>query len=212
MKRFFSDGAIVLFQGDSVTDCGRKREKNDLGAGYPKAVQTLYDYLFPDNEVTFINRGISGNRVRDLLKRYDEDFLNVKPDFLSILIGINDTWRKYDSSDETPIERFTTEYEALLKKIKKDLPETKIMLMVPFVTHALPDRAVWHEDLDPKVIAVCELANKYADFLLPLDTIFDNAVMSGDFTPADIASDGVHPTAIGHAFIASEYLKLLKIL
>ncbi len=212
MKRFFDDGAVVLFQGDSITDSGRNREKNDLGMGYPKAVGRLYDFLFPDNEVTFVNRGISGNRARDLLTRYHDDFLKVKPDFLSILIGINDTWRKYDNNDETPLVRFAAEYEELLKKIKKDMPKTKIMLIAPFVTHALPDRALWHEDLDPKVVTVYELAKKYADFLLPLDAIFDNAVKSGDFTSSDIAADGVHPSALGHAFIASEYLKLLKIL
>jgi len=213
MRRFFNDGETVLFQGDSITDCGRNRDvMYDLGSGYPKTVKTLYDTLFPNNDVIFVNKGISGNRARDLLTRYDEDFLAVKPDFVSILIGINDTWRRYDSGDITSSERFADEYEGLLIKIKKDMPNTKIMLMVPFLIHSQPDKIIWHEDLDLKVIAVYELGKKYADFVLPLDRIFEEAVTSGEFTPAEISGDGVHPESLGHSIIAANFLKALEII
>ncbi len=213
MKRFFEDGDTVLFQGDSITDCGRSRENlADLGLGYPKIIQTLYNYIFPDNEVAFVNRGVSGNRARDLLDRYEADFLAVKPDFISILIGINDTWRRYDRGDPTSTERFTSEYECLLTKIKKDMPNTEIMLMSPFVLHTLPDRVAWHEDLDPKIIAVYELGRKYANYVLPLDAIFDEAVSGGEFTAADLSGDGVHPETLGHSLISAQYLKALEII
>lgn len=212
MKRVFKDGQTVLFQGDSVTDCGRKRRHNDLGPGYPAKVKELYEIIFPDNCVNFVNRGVSGDRVRNLLERYDEDFLKVKPDYISILIGINDTWRFYDNNDKNTTGNFINEYETLLTKIKHDMPNAVITLIVPFVTHALPDRAAWHEDLDPKVVGIYELAKKYANYVVPLDTIFDNAQRDGLFKAADIAADGVHPTDTGHAFIALEYLKSLGIL
>ncbi len=213
MKRFFNDGDVVLFQGDSITDCGRRNKgTDDLGDGYPKTVKTLYDALFPNNDVIFVNRGISGNRTRDLLLRYEDDFLAVKPDFVSILIGINDTWRRYDSNDITSPERFTDEYERLLKKIKRDMPDTKIMLMIPFLIHTKPEKIVWHEDLDLKVIAVYELSKRYADYVLALDRVFEEAVTSGEFTPAEISGDGVHPESLGHSIIAANFLTALEII
>ena len=170
MKHFFNDNDVVLFQGDSITDAGRSREDlTHLGSGYPKSVAAIYNTLFPDNAVTFVNRGVSGNRARNLLERYDADFLAVKPTFISVLIGINDTWRRYDSNDPTSTERFAGEYEQLLKQIKRDLPAARIMLLAPFVLHSLPDRVAWHEDLDPKIAVTYALAEKYADYFLPLD-------------------------------------------
>lgn len=213
MRSFFKDGNVVLFQGDSITDCGRSRTNlSDLGSGYAKGVQTIYNYLFPDSEITFVNRGVSGNRCRDLLTRYDNDFLAVKPDFISILIGINDTGRRYGDGDITTAERFANEYESLLKKIKRDTPLAKIMLMTPFLIHTQPEKIIWHEDLDMKITAVYELGQKYADFVLPLDAIFDRAVSNGEFTPAEISEDGVHPTPVGHSYITAEYLKALEII
>lgn len=213
MKRVWEDGDVVLFQGDSITDCGRSRENlSDLGSGYAKSIQEIYNLLFAGNEVVFVNRGVSGNRARDLLLRYEQDFLAVKPDFISILIGINDTWRRYSENDTTSTERFTNEYETLLSQIKKDMPDTGIMLMSPFLIHSQPDKIVWHEDLDPKIIAVYELAKKYADFVLPLERIFDDIVLNGHFSPADLSGDGVHPESLGHSIIAVEYLKALEII
>lgn len=209
MKELFKKGQIVLFQGDSITDCGRDREDiTSLGGGYPNVVARLYNTLFPDNGVTFINKGISGNRVRDLLDRYDTDFKAVKPDFISILIGINDTWRRYDNNDPTSTEQYEQSFRTLLKKIKKDLPECKLMIIEPYVLYSLPDRKAWREDLDPKIHAARGLAREFADYYLPLDGIFAKAEVE-QCTCNQIAEDGVHPTAAGHSIIAAEYLKVL---
>lgn len=212
MEKIFKDGETVLFQGDSVTDCGRNRDDYfDLGRGYPEKVKKLYDTLFPANSVKFVNRGVSGDRTKNLLERYDNDFLAVKPDYISIMIGINNTWRKYDCNDETALEQFVAEYTQLLEKIKHDLPNAKIMLITPYVLHSLPDRAAWHPDLDPKIAAVLKLAKKYADYTLDIQTIFNSATNAGT-KPQTISSDGVHPDDYGHAFIAAEYLKVLGII
>ena len=212
MKQYFKDSAVVLFQGDSITDCSR--DKNDipsLGNGYPKIIANIYHTMFPKREITFVNKGISGNRVRDLLSRYDQDFLAIKPDFISILIGINDVWRAFDRNDPCPLERFTEEYDLLLTKIRTDMPDTKIMIISPFVLHSLPDRETWHSDLDPKIEVCSKLAEKHSAIFLPMQTIFNKAVKR-EFTPAEIAADCVHPTHFGHAYIAAEYLKKLRIL
>ena len=212
MKQYFKESAVVLFQGDSITDCGRDRNDiTSLGNGYPQIVANIYRTMFPKRNITFINKGISGNRVRDLLARYDEDFLAIKPDFISILIGINDVWRAFDRNDPCPLERFEQEYDLLLTKIRTDMPDTKIMVISPFVLHSLPDRETWQPDLDPK-IEVCEkLAAKHNCIYLPMQSIFNKAVKR-DYTPKELAEDGVHPTHFGHAYIAAEYLKKLRIL
>ncbi|MDF2587684.1 MAG: family lipase [Anaerocolumna sp.] len=209
MKEFFKKGQVVLFQGDSITDCGRDR--NDiysLSVGYPGVVAKMYDLLFPGNGVTFVNKGISGNRVKDLIERYDEDFKAVKPDFISILIGINDTWRRYDRFDPTSTEEFEKTYTDLLEKIKVDLPNCKIMILEPFVLNSLPDRESWREDLDPKIKVVRNLAKKYADYYIPLDGIFAKIEVE-QYCCKQLAEDGVHPTPLGHGIIANEYLKAL---
>lgn len=211
MKPFFKKGQVVLFQGDSVTDCGRDREDPaSLADGYAGKIASIYNTLFPDNGVTFVNRGVSGNRVPDLIVRYMDDFLDVEPDFISILIGINDTWRRYDADDPSTVEAFYDHYEYLLKMIKHNMPDAKIMLMEPFVLNSLPDRAAWREDLDPKIQAVRELARKYADYYLPLDGML-TSLCAGTYTPAELSEDGVHPSALGHAVIAEAYLKALEI-
>lgn len=212
MNHFFKKGQTVLFQGDSITDCGRNREDvNSLALGYPQKVAQIYQTLFQDYEVTFINKGISGNKTCDLLDRYEEDFKAIQPDFISILIGINDVWRKYDSNDPTSQEAFKANYRKLLLDIKKDMPDTKIMLIEPFVLHSLPDRILWHEDLDPKIQIIRELASEFADYYLPMDGIFAK-LCSNTYQPQQLALDGVHPTDLGHSIIAYEYLKLLSII
>lgn len=212
MNEFFSKGQTVLFQGDSITDCGRDYEDlYSLALGYPKKIAEIYDNLFGDNEITFINKGISGNRSSDLLDRYEKDFKAIHPDFISILIGINDVWRKYDRNDPTSCKQFEANYRKLLSDIKRDMPNTKIMLIEPFVLHSLPERETWHEDLDPKIQVVRKLAREFADYYLPMDGIFAT-LCANTYTPSELALDGVHPTDLGHSVIAYEYLKLLGII
>jgi acyl-CoA thioesterase-1 len=212
MQPFFQKGQTVLFQGDSITDCGRIREQpGDLGPGYPAKIAAIYNTLFPENEVRFVNRGVSGDRAKDMLKRYEADVRDIRPDFLSILIGINDTWRRYDSNDPTTAETYENNYRMFLEKVKADFPETKIMMIEPYLLHTMPDKICWHEDLDPKIQVARKLAKEYADYYLPLDGIFSSLCVS-TYEPVDLSEDGVHPSDKGHSVIAYEYLKLLGIL
>ena len=209
MESILKKGQTLLFQGDSITDCGRDRSNiNSLGNGYAAKVAKMYDLLFPDNDIRFINKGISGNRAKDLVARYDEDFKDINPDFISILIGVNDTWRRYDSNDPTSTESYKESFRTLLAKIKKDMPNTKILILEPFVLYSLTDRKKWREDLDPKIDVARELAKEYADYYLPLDGILARAEVE-EYDCKEIAEDGVHPTEIGHSIIAREYMKIL---
>lgn len=234
MKPFFQAGQTVLFQGDSVTDCGRDRGAGarlfrrplssdggtgcgrgkgaeDLSTGYPGKVAQQYHALFPGNGVRFVNRGVSGDRARNLAERYEADFRAVRPDFVSILIGINDTWRRYDQNDPTTGEAFAQAYRTVLTRLRSDFPQVKIMLIEPFLLPADPGKAAWREDLDPKIQQVRALAHEFADYYLPLDGIL-NALSICPYDARALAADGVHPTDCGHTVIAWAYLKTLGIL
>jgi len=207
MKTILKNEQIVLFQGDSVTDCGRDRDDNaSLGDGYASIVSNMFQSLFPDFKIRFINKGVSGDRIKDLINRYESDIKRINPDFISILIGINDTWRRYDSNDPISAEEFEKNYRFLLEEIKTDLPNCRIMIMEPFLMNSLPDRIKWREDLDPKIQVVRKLAKEYATVYLPLDGIFAKADVE-EYDCKEMAEDGVHPTNIGHSIIAREYIK-----
>lgn len=199
------DGELVLFQGDSITDAGRNRNDiNDLGLGYPMFIASWFSALYPDKNVRFINRGISGDRVRNLKARWQEDCLDLKPDWVSILIGINDCWRRYDSNDPTSVEAFESDYRYILDQVKEKL-NAKIILCEPFVLPTPEDRVQWREDLDPKIHVVRKLAREYGAIFIPLDGIMAQACARKE--PAFWAADGVHPTPAGHALIAQAWLK-----
>jgi lysophospholipase L1-like esterase len=211
IKQIFAKGTTILFQGDSVTDCNREREDpRSLGEGYPAKIAGLWETLFPESGPRFINRGVSGNRTGDLLDRYQNDFAALKPDLISILIGINDTWRRYDSSDPTGAEKFERNYRSLLERIKRDLPKASILIMEPFLLDSDPAKRLWREDLDPKIQIVRNLAREFADALIPLDGILASYA-AGGVKDADMSADGVHPTSRGHGIIAGEWLKALGV-
>lgn len=209
MAGIFDNCKVVLFQGDSITDCGRDRnDENSLGEGYVKMLASRYKETHPESNVKFVNKGVSGDRVHNLIERYVEDIMDISPDFISLMIGINDVWRRYDSNDPSTVDSYLDHYEYLLKMIKSHMPDTKILIIEPFLIHVKPELEIWHEDLDPKIQAARTLARKYADYYLPLDGIFASLCVK-KYKGEEIAQDGVHPTALGHSIIADEIIKLI---
>ncbi|MDR6881374.1 lysophospholipase L1-like esterase [Bacillus sp. 3255] len=158
----------------------------------------------PDLQLSFINRGISGNRVKDLQARWEQDCLKLQPDWVSIYIGINDCWRRYDRNDPTSAEQFASGYRELLVRTQSAL-DAKLILIEPFVLPVPDDRKQWREDLDPKIAVVRELAREFGALLIPLDGLFAQASMTAP--PSYWAPDGVHPSAAGHSLIAKAWLK-----
>ncbi|NMA95150.1 MAG: SGNH/GDSL hydrolase family protein [Clostridiales bacterium] len=201
---------IVLFQGDSITDAGRIYEDgNDLGRGYPLLIGSMFAAMYKDMDVRFRNRSISGNRTRDLRARWADDCIALKPTVVSILIGINDCWRRYDRNDPTPIEEFEDNYRNILERTRDELG-ARIILCEPFVLPTPPDRKMWREDLDPKIHVVRQLADEFDALLIPLDGIFAQAAT---YRRAEVwAPDGVHPTPAGHGLIAKSWLEAVKAL
>lgn len=204
MALIFKQGDIVLFQGDSITDCNRNYfEYEDLGTGYPLICSSLIGANYPRLEITFLNRGISGNRVKDLKERWKEDCIDLKPDWVSILIGINDTWRRYDSNDPMAIEDFQRYYRDILEDVR-DKTKAGLIICEPFVLPYPEDRVAWREDLDEKIQVIRMLAVEFGAIFVPLDGLFAQASSQQNFPYW--AKDGVHPSSAGHGFIAKHWL------
>mgnify|MGYP000879211013 CR=1 FL=1 len=208
MRSFIKDGQKVLFIGDSVTDCGRSRseDSNDLGAGYPMFTASFVKAMHPELDVSFVNRGISGNRTKDLVDRWTRDCIELNPDWVSILIGINDTWRRYDRNDPTTFSEFEDNYRFILERTKNET-DAKIIIMEPFLLPYPESRKVWREDLDPKIQVARNLAMEYKALFIPLDGLLASAAAKTH--PKVWSEDGVHPSKNGHAYIAMEWMKAL---
>jgi acyl-CoA thioesterase-1 len=157
--------------------------------------------------VRFINRGIGGDRAIDLCSRWQEDCLDLHPTWVSILVGINDTWRRYDSNDPTSTEAYESAYRTILEQTSVNL-NARLILCEPFVLPVTDEQTTWREDLDPKIAIVRRLAREFKALYLPLDGIFAQAATRRE--PAFWASDGVHPTNEGHALIAQSWLRTVK--
>lgn len=210
MPTLIENNAVVLFQGDSITDCGRSRENDaDMGRGYATLTAAWLSSMYPEKNVSFINRGIGGNRAKDLCARWDEDCIGIKPTWVSILIGINETWRRYDSNDPTSTEDYEKAYREMLTRTEDDLG-AKLIILEPFVLPVPEDRIHWREDLNPKIDVARKLAREFGAIYVPLDGIFAQA--SAKREPAYWAADGVHPTLAGHALITQSWLEAVKAL
>lgn len=205
MALVFNDNDRVLFQGDSITDWGRSRtDDNNLGGGYAAMCAAWISAAYPARKITFLNRGISGNRACDLKARWQADCIDLKPNWVSILIGINDTWRAFDSNSPTTAEAYEVDYRAILTDARAKL-DAKFILCEPFVLPCPPDREKWRLDLDAKINAARKLAREFEAIFVPFDGLFAAAATQRE--PAFWAGDGVHPSAAGNALMTQAWLR-----
>jgi lysophospholipase L1-like esterase len=167
-------------------------------------IAAWFSALYPEKRVRFLNRGINGNRAVDLRARWRADCLDLKPTCVSILIGVNDTWRRYDNNDPTPVERFEAHYQEILRQTVSI--GAQIIIGEPFLLPTPPDRTRWREDLDPKIDATRKLARQFKATYVPFDGIFAQAATRRE--PEFWAADGVHPSPAGHALMAQSWLQI----
>lgn len=199
----------ILFQGDSITDCGRDWNNDaQLGRGYAYLV-SAYLGLKEPNKHTFINKGISGNRVVDLYARIKRDIINYAPDVMSILIGVNDVWHELDDSPNgVDADKFFKIYSMLIEEVKEALPNVKIMILEPFALKASSTEGNWEyfrEETKKRANMSRKIAEKYNLPFIELQKHFDE--LSKDAPNSYWLGDGVHPTPAGHEFIKGEWLK-----
>lgn len=203
----------ILFQGDSITDCGRSREDlTDLAKGYPCLVAARMGFENP-GAYRFTNRGVSGNRIVDVYARIKVDILNLKPDVMSILIGINDVWHEVGNQNGVSADKFEKIYGMLIEEVKAELPDIKIMILEPFVTKSTASAEKWeyfHTETVARAAAAKRVAEKYGLVFVPLQAKFDEACA---LTPEPYwTREGVHPTPFGHELIAREWIKAYQTL
>ena len=199
-------GDKILFTGDSITDCGSSLtdDINFLGHGYPVFIASRLGVRHPELDLTLVNTGRSGDRIGDLAERWQRNVLDHRPQILSILIGINDTADRYENASPVSAFGFAGVYRSLLEAARRELPETQIVLMEPFLLPFREELRVWRDDLDPKIQAVRDLAAEFSCTLIPLDGIFAAAACRRE--NSFWLKDGIHPTAAGHALIADRWL------
>ncbi|HEY4225346.1 MAG TPA: SGNH/GDSL hydrolase family protein [Pseudolysinimonas sp.] len=193
----------IVFIGDSITDAGRREDPDRLGHGY---VRLIAEALASRGDVRpVINTGISGDRAVDLRGRWETDALDHDPELLSVYVGVNDTWRRYDSDDPTTADDFAATYWTLLDDAQERLAP-RMILVEPFVLPVTAEQQRWGaEDLDAKRAVVAQLAVEFGAAFVPLQSLLAEAAAQGDGN-ASLAADGVHPTPLGSELIAGAWL------
>lgn len=204
----FTPGARILFQGDSITDGNRGRSADPnhiLGHGYVFLIAARYGAAFPEARLDFINRGISGNTVLDLAKRWQPDALALKPDVLSILIGVN------DNGKGVPLDQYEQVYDQLISDARAANPQVKLVLCEPFglpVGKRKEAWGTWFDGLQKRQQIVARLGEKHHAAIVHFQRAFDEACQRA---PAEYwIWDAVHPTYSGHQIMADEWLRSVR--
>jgi lysophospholipase L1-like esterase len=214
IREYFSEGDVILFQGDSITDAGRNRETQlpnharSFGAGYANIAASWLLEELAGKDLTIFNRGISGNKVYQLAERWDIDCLDLKPNVLSILIGVNDYWHfrngRYDGTPEV----YKNDFRTLLNRTRTSLPDIKLIICQPFVlteTSAVDES--WLEPFSKYQEIAAQIATEFGAVWVPFQEAFDKAI---DIAPATYwAGDGVHPSMAGAQLMAEAWLEAL---
>jgi acyl-CoA thioesterase I len=190
-----------LFQGDSVTDCDRNRLlDDDLGHGYVHWMAETLHRKQPD--IIIMNRGVSGHRTHDLVLRWQQDTITLKPDRLFLLIGINNIWHQYLLNKPAYLYEYDHHLRWMLNETKRQLPNTKITLLSPFLLPIGVAQPQWFDELKMQIEVLKQMAIDYQIPWIPLHDLLNQSPHAKTMT-----TDGVHPTTLGHQTIAAIVLK-----
>ncbi len=204
------NGFTFLFQGDSITD-GNRTRNNDwnhvMGHGYQYIIASKLWYEFPKKGFHFFNRGISGNKVTDLAARWQKDTLDIKPDVLSILIGINDASAFINGNNDFAAEKYESSYRALLQQTKEHLPTVQLIICEPFILPIGKVKDKWEiysTEIKKRQESALKLSREFNAVFVPFQTAFNKALSkaSADYW----IWDGIHPMPAGHELMAREWL------
>jgi lysophospholipase L1-like esterase len=214
-KNTLVKGNTILFQGDSITDSGRNKEDNSynnaraLGSGYPMLAAAVLLEKYASLNLKIFNKGISGNKVYQLAERWDKDCLEIKPDILSILIGVNDIWHTLNGNYKGTIEIYRNDFIALLERTKKALPDIKLIICEPFAVKgvkAVDDK--WYPEFYGYQKAARDIAVQFGAGFIPYQKIYDEAQKQAP--GVYWTGDGVHPTLAGAQLMAQAWLAAVK--
>ena len=203
--------SVVLFQGDSITDTGRSRTSigpnspDGMGFGYPRLVMESLLEKYPDHNLQFYNRGVSGDRIRDLEYRWGDDTLSLLPGLLSLLIGSNDTWNYVVLGMGTSPEEYWKVYRKLLAKTLEASPFTRFILCEPFLLKTGDVTEEWVSDNKQRRNIVRMLAEDFNAVFVPFQAALNFAAL--EIPAHHLLDDGVHPTQKGHQVLAESWIK-----
>ena len=214
-EKKLKNNAVILFQGDSITDGNRGRNEDPnhiMGHGYAYSIASRIGADFPEKNHRFYNRGISGNKITDLADRWQKDTLDLKPDVLSILVGVNDSasvvtgWQPI-----VPVEKYKETYNSLLEQTRSQYPEILFVLCEPFILKVGKVAEKWElyqADISKRREVVKKLAEKFDAVFVPSQEVFNQACKKA---PAEYwVWDGIHPTVPGHELITREWMKQVE--
>ena len=206
------DGDVVLFTGDSITDCGRERpvgKKDALGDGYVGLVNDFLEITYPENNFEILNTGIGGHKVTDLQKRWQTDVIDLNPDWLSILVGINDVWHQLiypENKDIVDIDLFESTYRELLAETRPNLKG--LVLMTPYYYELSLDDNM-RKMMDDYGKIVKKMAEEFDAYFIDLQKVFNDYLKYRK--SETLSADKIHPNRAGHLMIAKEFLKAIEL-
>ena len=209
--QFFSEGDVILFQGDSITDAGRNKEHElpnaarSFGTGYALLTASWLLEELARKKLTIYNRGISGNKVFQLADRWEKDCLSLEPDVLSVLIGVNDYWHMRNGRYDGTPEVYENDFRALLQSTKNALPGIRLVICQPFIlqgTSAVDES--WIKPFNAYQEIAAGLAKEFGAVWVPFQEAFNQAVQCAPATYW--AGDGVHPSMAGAQLMAETWL------
>ena len=213
-RNLISKGDTILFQGDSITDAGRDKKKEvaneqkSSGRGYAWMAASQLLISKPDYNLTIHNRGISGNKVHQLDARWQKDCLDIKPNILSILIGVNDIWHGLNGRYDGTVKTYEDDYRSLIQRTRKALPRVRLVICEPFVLRCGAVNDKWFPEFDRYRESARTVASESGAVFVPFQSMFDRAI---EFAPpAHWAADGVHPTPHGAALMADFWLQAVR--
>ena len=209
-----SGGNTILFQGDSITDAGRDKkhevanEQRAFGRGYAWMAASQLLIYQPEKKYSIYNRGISGNKVHQLDARWEKDCLDLKPDVLSILIGVYDIWHGLNGRYDGTVKTYADDYRKLIVRTKKQLPDVTLVICEPFVLRCGAVKENWFPEFDRYREAAQEIAKGNQAIFIPFQSMFDEAIKYAE--PNHWAGDGVHPSANVASLKAHFWLEAVK--
>ena len=208
------EGITILFQGDSITDGNRTRNddwNHVMGHGYAYSIASKLWFEYPSKGFHFLNRGISGNRITDLAARWQTDALDLKPDWLSILVGINDVEVAIKGNTASTTEQFETDYRALLKQTMEKLPDIRLVICEPFILPVgrVKDKfELYQSEVKKRQEVTKRLAEEFKTIYVPFQSAFNGALTKA---PADYwIWDGIHPMPAGHELMARFWIDSVR--
>jgi lysophospholipase L1-like esterase len=203
-------GSKLVMIGDSITDCGRAKPVGEglfeaYGNGYVNLVNGMLTAFYPAERIRVVNMGTSGNTVRDLKNRWQTDVIDLKPDWLSIMIGINDVWRQFDAPLQVEWQVPIDEYERTLDElVNRTQPLLKgLVMMTPYFIESNRSDPM-RVTMDRYGAVVKKVAAKYGTIFVDTRAAFDRALET--LHPMSLAWDRVHPSAPGHFILAKAFL------